>query len=185
MVQGQILYNGESLSYTPYDRAMNTARMFNFIKNDNGKVAVSNRIFETCFYNLFVSEIQTANEQQSKDIYSNGSIDKPLFIRDGHLDMKKVLERFAVHFNEIYDSKDEKFIEKQGRKFFLFFLKPIINGTGNYYVKAQTRDKRRMDVVVDYNGERFVIEMKIWHGDSYNECGKLPLVTRLWWKLWC
>ena len=171
----QILYYGESLSYTPYDKAMSIAKMFNFVKNDNGKIAVSNRIFEVWFYNLFVSELQTSSEQQSKDIYNDGSIDKPLFIRDGHLDMKKVLERFAVHFNEIYDSKDEKFIEKQGRKFFLFFLKPIINGTGNYYVEAQTRDERRMDVVVDYNGERFVIEMKIWHGDSYNERGEQQL----------
>ena len=175
----QILYYGESLSYTPYDKAMSIAKMFNFVKNDNGKIAVSNRIFETWFYNLFVSEMQTSNDQQSKDIYSDGSIDKPLFIRDGHLDMKKVLERFAVHFNEIYDSKDEKFIEKQGRKFFLFFLKPIINGTGNYYVEAETRDERRMDVVVDYAGERFVIELKIWHGGSYNERGEQQLAEYL------
>lgn len=38
----------------------------------------------------------------------------------------------------------------------------------NFYVETQTRDERRMDVVVDYNGDRFVIEMKIWHGNSYN-----------------
>ena len=90
-----------------------------------------------------------------------------------------MLERFAFHFNEIYNRKDEKFIEKQGRKFFLFFLKPIINGTGNFYVEAQTRDERRMDVVVDYNGDRFVIEMKIWHGNSYNERGEQQLAEYL------
>ncbi len=32
-----------------------------------------------------------------------------------------------------------------------------------------------MDVFVDYNGERFVIEMKIWHGNSYNERGEQQL----------
>lgn len=109
----------------------------------------------------------------------DGSIDKPLFINNGHLDMTKVMERFALHFNKIYDSKDEKFIEKQGRKFFLFFLKPIINGTGNFYVEAQTRDERRMDVVVDYNGDRFVIEMKIWHGNSNNKRGEQQLAEYL------
>lgn len=27
------------------------------------------------------------------------------------------------------------------------FLRPIINGTGNYYIEAQTRDARRTDVI--------------------------------------
>ena len=129
-------------------------------------------------YNLFEFESEQS-ENIDKDIIRNGSIDKPLFIKDGHLDMRKILERFCVHFNEIYDSKDVKFIEKQGRKFFLFFLKPIINGTGNFYVEAETRDERRMDVVVDYNGERFVVEMKIWHGESYNERGEEQLAEYL------
>jgi hypothetical protein len=32
-----------------------------------------------------------------------------------------------------------------------------------------------MDVVVDYAGERFVIELKIWRGESYNEQGEQQL----------
>ena len=175
----RILYDGEKISYNADDRQMEIARMFNYIKNQDGKVAVSNRIFEVRMYNLFESEAELSGNGQDGGIIRNGSIDKPLFIRDGHLDMKKILERFCVHFNEIYDSKDEQFIEKQGRKFFLFFLKPIINGTGNFYVEAQTRDERRMDVVVDYAGERFVIEMKIWHGESYNERGEQQLADCL------
>ena len=140
------LLTGEPISFNTYDRAINVARMFNFIKDNNGKIAVSNRIFEVWFYNLFESEAETSGLEENTDIIRNDSIDQPLFIKNGKLDMTKVLERFCVHFNEIYDSKDEKFIEKQGRKFFLFFLKPIINGTGNYYVEAETRDERRMDV---------------------------------------
>ena len=169
------LFTGEPISFNTYDRAIDVARMFNFIKDNNGKIAVSNRIFEVWFYNLFESEAETSGLAENTDIISTGSIDKPLFIKNGHLDMKVVLERFCVHFNEIYDKNDEKFIEKQGRKFFLFFLKPIINGTGNFYVEAETRDQRRMDVVVNYAGERFVIELKIWRGDSYNEQGEEQL----------
>lgn len=169
------LFTGEPISFNTYDKAIDVARMFNFIKDNNGKIAVSNRIFEVWFYNLFESEAETSGLSENTDIISTGSIDRPLFIKNGHLDMKVVLERFCVHFNEIYDKNDEKFIEKQGRKFFLFFLKPIINGTGNFYVEAETRDQRRMDVVVDYAGERFVIELKIWRGDSYNEQGEEQL----------
>ena len=56
----------------------------------------------------------------------------------------------------------KKFIEENGRKLFLLYLKPIINGTGNYYIEARTRDSRRTDVIVDYKGKRFIIELKIW-----------------------
>ena len=61
----------------------------------------------------------------------------------------------SLDFHEIYGEKNEKFLEEHGRKFFLLYLKPIINGTGNYYVEAQTRDARRTDVIVDYCGEQF------------------------------
>ena len=174
----RILYDGEKISYNPDDRSLEIAKMFNFIKNEGGKVLLSNRIFETRMYNYFEFEAEK-NGGRDNEIISNGSIDKPLFIKDGHLDMTKILERFCVHFNEIYDTKDEKFIEKQGRKFFLFFIKPIINGTGNFYVEAQTRDERRMDLVVDYNGDRFVVEMKIWRGQEYNERGEEQLAEYL------
>lgn len=59
--------------------------------------------------------------------------------------MRLVLEKFVVHFTDIYGKNDEKFIEAYGRKFFLLYLKPIINGVGNYYLEAQTRDARRTD----------------------------------------
>ena len=72
-----------------------------------------------------------------------------------------------------------KFIEDYGRKFFLLYLKPVINGTGNYYVEAQTRDARRTDVIVDYLGEQFIIELKIWRGSEYNERGEQQLAAYL------
>ena len=58
-------------------------------------------------------------------------------------------------------------------------MKPIINGTGNYYLEAQTRDAKRTDVVVDYLGEQFIVEMKIWHGNEYNERGEKQLIEYL------
>ena len=91
------------------------------------------------------------------------------------LDMELVLKKFVEYFDEIYNEKDVNFIEKYGRKFFLLYLKPIINGVGNYYIEAQTRDARRTDVIVDYRGEQFIIELKIWHGNEYNERGEEQL----------
>ena len=50
---------------------------------------------------------------------------------------------------------------------------------GNYYLEAQTRDARRTDVIVDYLGEQFIVELKIWHGNEYNEWGEEQLVDYL------
>ena len=63
--------------------------------------------------------------------------------------MRHVLEKFVVHFNDIYGMESESFLEEEGRKYFLLYLRPVINGTGNYYIEAQTRDQRRTDVIVD------------------------------------
>lgn len=93
--------------------------------------------------------------------------------------MNRVLEKFVEDFTDIYGENDANFVEDYGRKFFLLYLKPIINGTGNYYIEAQTRDSRRTDVIVDYLGERFVVEMKIWRGNEYHEKGERQLMEYL------
>lgn len=61
----------------------------------------------------------------------------------------------------------------------MLFLKPIINGVGNSYVEAETRSRDRMDLVVDYRGEQFVVEMKVWRGNAYHERGEEQLVRYL------
>ena len=165
-----MLYTGRKYPYTGYEKELNIATMFGYIVPRDGKACVANRIFEIWMYNLFVVEAS-----RSDDIYKNGSLDRSQFVKDGILDMRRVLERFVEHYTEIYGDKDERFHEKEGRKFFLFYLKPIINGTGNFYVEAETLDEGRMDVVVDYLGRQYVIELKIWRGPAYHEEGEQQL----------
>ena len=69
--------------------------------------------------------------------------------------------------------------ERLPRKLFLLYLRPIINGTGNYYIESQTRDQKRTDVTVDYSGQQYIIELKIWHGRAYNEAGRQQLAEYL------
>lgn len=77
------------------------------------------------------------------------------------------------------EQTSEKFLEEEGRQYFLLYLKPILNGTGNYYIEAETRDLRRTDVIVDYRGKQYIIEMKIYHGEEYNRRGEKQLVGYL------
>ena len=151
-----------------------TAEMFGFIKNENGSAVISNRIFETVLYNLFISE-----EYMDSKIYDAGLREKSQFVRGGHLNMRKVLEKFVETFDYLYGDQNEGFLEEAGRRYFMLFLKPIINGIGNCYVEPETRNRERMDLVVDYRGEQFVVELKIWHGDAYNKRGEKQITEYL------
>ena len=93
--------------------------------------------------------------------------------------MEKLLERYITVFDDIYEGKAEAFDEEEGRKRFLLFIRPIINGTGNYYIESRTRNNERMDIVIDYLGERFVVELKIWRGKAYHEKGEIQLADYL------
>jgi hypothetical protein len=85
--------------------------------------------------------------------------------------MGLIMHKFQQLMMTEYRESDEKFIEKQGRLLFLCFLKPIINGTGHYVVEPQTRDDKRMDIIVFYANKEYIIELKIWHGSRKNEEG--------------
>lgn len=57
----------------------------------------------------------------------------------------------------------------------MLFLKPIINGQGNCYVEAETRNRERTDLIVDFHGERFIIEIKLWYGIARHVQGEAQL----------
>jgi len=158
-----ILFSGVSFPFKRENPLIDLGVTFGFLKDDHGIVAVSNRIFETQLYNLFLSEMAINDA-----MYVAAVSDRNQFIVSGMLQMDLIMKKFYEHYEEIYSDNDQKFVEENGRKLFLLYLKPIINGTGNYYIKARTRDNKRTDIIVDYRGKQFVIELKIWHGEEYN-----------------
>lgn len=172
---GELLFSGKAITYNPMSPAINLALMFGFVKNADGKVIPANRIFDTLLYNHFLS----LDELHSSDMYKASLQDKDTFIQSGRLNMRRVLEKFVQHFQELYGNCRETFLEEEGRRYFLLYLRPIINGTGNYYIEARTRSLGRTDIVVDYCGEQFVIETKIWRGNEYNLRGERQLIEYL------
>ena len=165
-----ILFSGKKKPYSPDEKHIQIAAMFNYIVNKDGYVAIACRIMETRLYNLFI------NEDGEALLMNQGMADKNQFIHDGIIDMPNLLKRFSEHMNDTFNmDKEHQFLEDNGREIFLTYLRPIINGVGNYYIEVQTRDHERMDVVIDYLGNRYVIELKIWRGNAYNERGKEQL----------
>ena len=154
------------------DPMVKLASMFSYIRNENGVVRIHNVIFEESLYYYFSVAYLRNNYDKLSPFQMN-------YMMNGRLNMEHVLSRFADLMKQEYREKDETFLERQCRLIFLTFLKPIINGTGFYYVEPQTRDNRRMDLVVTYDKQEFIVELKIWHGDKYEEKGRDQLAGYL------
>lgn len=169
-----ILFEGKTMSYAAGNPSIEIAAMLGFVKSVRNTVAVSNRIFEMVLYNQLLSE-----EEVNNAVYTSALRNKNQFVQNGKLHMDKVLERFVAAFTELYRDKDDTFREEIERKYFMLFLKPIINGVGHSYVETRTRDMRRTDIIVDYGGEQFVIELKIWRGQKYYADGEQQLIDYL------
>jgi len=136
----------------------------NFFRIFVQKLAMHNKIFEIAVADYFISRNQTEPKFRNvKDVLQNE------IIKDGIFDMELCLKKFKQHYAEIYTDKDIKFLEADGKLIFLTYLKPLINGIGFYHFESETRDHGKMDLVVDFLKQQFIIEMKLWYGDKRHE----------------
>ena len=71
--------------------------------------------------------------------------------------------------------KSSEFLEKDLRLLFLVFLKPIINGIGFSFKEVETSEEKRLDIIILFRDEKFVVELKIWRGEEYHRQGIMRL----------
>lgn len=168
-----IVINGQEFSYTMIDPMVRLANMFSYIReNQRHKTMIHNLIFEEVLFMYFGNKTMREQGTRISPYILN-------YVRNGKLNMEHVVTRFQDLMHEEYRDSTVPFLEREGRLLFLTFLKPIINSTGFYYVEPQTRDNRRMDLVVTYGQQEFIIELKIWRGDKYEESGRDQLAAYL------
>lgn len=169
-----ILFCGKGIPFNLGTELVSIGAMFGFLKDEDGQVAISNRIFEIWFYNLFI-----AQDAIDSKTYDAGQQMKGKFVTENGLDVEKIFKNFVEHFTECFGSSTDSFVEENGRKLFMLYIRPLINGTGNYYIEARTRSMGRTDLIIDYLGRQYIIEMKIWRGDEYNTRGEEQLAGYL------
>ena len=99
-----------------------------------------------------------------------------IFLQDSNTlfdDVVKTLEQYPLLKDRMKD------ILFRGIRYSFENSSPIINGAGNYYIEAQTRDRTRTNVIVDYRRQRFIVELKLWRGDAYHKRGEQQLLSYL------
>ena len=167
-----IIMNGARNTFNILNPIINLGVMFGYFKNEDNMVAISNRIFSQVLYNYFSSLLENNDTMKKYNFKSD-------FICGNGLNVEKILIRFQQFMKEEYSSKNESFLETHGRMLFLSFLTPIINGIGFAFKEVQVSEEKRLDVVITYNNNKYIIELKVWHGEEYHEKGLKQLVDYL------
>ncbi len=165
----QILLGSAIVSYDSSDPIINYGKMHGiFTVNDNNKVKIFNRVYEEKIINYIVAKRESEGE--------NLNIVQSHYLKtDGNLDIEILLTNFKNAIEEKYSKTDlfksDEFLENDLRMLFLMFLKSIINGIGFSYKEVETSGERRLDIVVLYKNEKFIIELKLWYGEKHHQEG--------------
>jgi hypothetical protein len=167
-----LIVDGRKITYNLDNPTIEKGELYGIFKNDNGSLKIHNRIYEQRIYNYLISKIENSMESDAFDFRDS-------FIDNGQLNLKAVMERFQVFIKEQYSSRDRDFLERNGRLIFLAFLKPIINGKGFDFKEVQISQEKRLDVVITYLDQKYIVELKIWRGEEYHQQGLKQLADYL------
>jgi len=167
-----IILNGVDMKFNIDNPHIYNGVLYGVLKNDSGRVKIHNRIYSERIYNYMTSLMETQMNE-----FSNSGIQYT--DAKGHLDMEKVLTQFQLFMKSQYSKHDKEFLERNGRLIFLAFIKPIINGNGYDFKEVQISEEKRLDVVITYNNQKYVVEMKKWYGPKAHEKGLIQLTEYL------
>ena len=160
-----IAIQGEDYKYNIDDPIIARGKTFGILcKNKKGQCDITNKVYEFRIFDYMLSKQRTREAQLN--LYASRE-----FKKDGELNVVMVLEAFQRFMCEHHSSKDNKFLEKNGRLLLMSFLRPIVNGHGYMFKENVTSEDRKMDLVITFNNKRYVIELKIWYGEKYLEDG--------------
>ena len=153
---------------------VNLAFSYGLIERKNGiGVKIHNRIIEE----MLTSYMIVKNNTEATGLKISNT-QEPYIKPDGRLDFKKVMIKFQEAIKEKYSKqiKTEEFLENELRMLFLMFLEPIINGVGFSFKEVQTGAEKRLDIIIVFKDEKFIVELKLWKGIEYHEKGKKQLL---------
>jgi len=166
-----IIVEGKRITYNNMNSTINLALTFGILQVIDNALFVHNKIFEIAICDYFMSL-----EDVKKVPYSGSGIG---IIENGKFNMDVCIKKFMEHYYEIYNKKDRIFLERECRLLFMIYLRPLINGIGFCHIESETRNGERTDLIIDYNKEQFIVELKLWHGEQKHEKAHEQLIKYL------
>jgi hypothetical protein len=175
-----VVVDGEVMEYQADNPTINLGTLHGiFAASEDGTLKIHNRIYRERIANYMISKWRTANLGRGKIDAGEFDYVSQYHLPNKALDMQKVLVNFQAFMKKERSSKDENFLERDGRLIFLAFIKPIINGAGYDFKEPQISEEKRLDVVITYHQHQYIAELKIWRGPAAHTKGIAQLVDYL------
>lgn len=156
-----ILVRMEPYEFVRSDEVIKKGIQYGILSSDeNNRTVISNKIFETYIYKHLIAKRRRTSEPYME--IPPGS----RFIKDGKLDMAALMDSFSIFMKTQALNKGRKFFEKECGLLFMAHINVATNGKGSFYEQVNVGDDKRIDLVVNYNNEDFIVEFKIWYGEK-------------------
>ena len=130
--------------------------------------------FANEIYQEIATRIMNSSFQES---FNQDEVEPQWYVKaDGRLDMDKLLRAFVEFYRENSESWIHRFQYREAghQLLIMAFLQRIINGGGRIN-REMAAGRGRTDIVVEWAGEKFVLELKLQYNEKMRDKGKEQL----------
>ena len=159
-----LVIDGRTFPFDIHDPIIHLGYLYGIFSNDKG-LHLHNRLYREVIVNYMTMRTLRTHQYISTEYI--GTYTLP----GNRLDMERVLTRFQAFMRDEYSKNERDFLERNGGLVFLAFLKPILNGAGYTFKEPQISEERRLDVAITFYQHKYVVELKIWHGEAAHQKG--------------
>lgn len=149
-------------------------------RGDDGMCEIVNPIYLYCILQAFKPIVNGLEDEYLREDSHEGFLD--YLIPTGQIDMGALLDNFrdfiaraGFKILQVPDTPQESV----GRHLLLAYLDQFVKDIGGFmHIEVQT-GRGRMDIIITHNQQKYIIETKIWRGDSRYQAGKRQLAAYL------
>ena len=146
----------------------------------DGMCEIVNPIYLYCILQGFKPVVNGLEDEYLHEDSREGFLD--YLTSTGQIDMESLLDNFrdfiaraGFKILQVPDTSQESV----GRHLLLAYLEQFVKSIGGFmHIEVQT-GRGRMDIIITHNQQRYIVETKIWRGDSRYQAGKRQLAAYL------
>ncbi len=149
-------------------------------RGSDGMCEILNPIYLYCILEVFIPIL---NGLEQEYLLEEGVSDFEGYLTStGQIEMVALLDNFRdfiarAEFRILQVPETPK--ESVGRHLPLAYLDAFVRRIGGMlHIEAQT-GRGRMDILITYNGQKYIVETKVWRGESRYQAGKQQLAAYL------
>ena len=165
------------VSFNPYDELMNELIIYGVIaKGTDDLCKIVNPIYQQCILLAF----KPLFNGLEREYFPEDTDFEDYLTPTGHIDLERLLDNFRdfiarVGFRilQVPDTPQE-FVGQDLLYAYLDQFVGIVRGA--MYLEAQT-GRGRIDLIIFHNGQKYIVETKIWEGERRYETGKKQLIS--------